>query len=161
MCVCAGLYYRPAGLKSLTVLEGNTDKRVVFKNFELDNLHVNKLDFTHNNYETYLKRNYFIPRDEKNYWAHATTNILPDGDGSLTADKGLFNIFPVDLDSVQHKNARSSSLGVVTTSPLRLEVEFSNVPLDLTWYLCFTYAYTNKVLFTGNKAKQDVQFSVL
>jgi hypothetical protein len=52
-------------------------------------------------------------------------------------------------------------LGVVSTSPLKLEVEFSEVVQDFTWFLCYTYVYTNKVNYTGSKTKQDVQFSVL
>jgi hypothetical protein len=46
--------------------------------------------------------------------------------------------------------------GVVSTSPLKLELEFEPVLDQVTWYLAFTFVYTNKILFTGSKSKQDV-----
>jgi hypothetical protein len=52
-------------------------------------------------------------------------------------------------------------LGVISTSPLKLEVEFSEVVQDFTWFLCQTFVYTNKVISSGSKTKQDVQFSVV
>jgi hypothetical protein len=52
-------------------------------------------------------------------------------------------------------------LGVISTSPLKLEVEFSEVVQDFTWFLCQTFVYTNKVIYSGSKTKQDVQFSVV
>ena len=97
----------------MTVLVGNTEKRVVYKNFELNNLHQNAQDYSHSNYEYYLENNYFIPpaegRDRK-YWAHTTSNLLPTN-VSTTQDKGLFNIFPLDLVSLDAKNSASTSLG--------------------------------------------------
>jgi len=104
----------------MTVLVGNTEKRVVYKNFELNNLHQNAQDYSHSNYEYYLENNYFIPpaegRDRK-YWAHTTSNLLPTN-VSTTQDKGLFNIFPLDLVSLDAKNSASTSLGKNSPPPL-------------------------------------------
>jgi hypothetical protein len=52
-------------------------------------------------------------------------------------------------------------LGVISTSPLKLEVEFSEVVQDFTWFLCQTFVYNNKVIYSGSKNKQVVQFSVV
>ncbi len=46
-------------------------------------------------------------------------------------------------------------LGVISTSPLKLEVEFSEVVQDFTWFLCQTFVYTNKVIYSGSITKQD------
>ncbi len=122
-----GFYYRPASLKSMTVLVGNTEKRVVYKNFELNNLHQNSPDFSHTTYEYYLENNYFIPppsssssssggsggdsgSEGRKYWAHAISNLLPTA-VSTTTDKGLFNVFPLDLLALDAKNTTASSLG--------------------------------------------------
>jgi hypothetical protein len=48
-----GVYYRPANLKSLTVLMGNTEARTVYRNFDLQNLHINSADPTHALYQRY------------------------------------------------------------------------------------------------------------
>lgn len=51
----------------------------------------------------------------------------------------------------------SVCVGVVTSSPLRLELEFSPPPSDtLTWFICFTFVYTNVIHFTGNKLRQEI-----
>jgi hypothetical protein len=113
-----GFYYRPASLKSMTVLMGNTEKRVVYKNFELQNLHQNLPDYSHTNYEHYLETNYFIPPgggwgndgEGKKYWAHTTSNLVPTT-VSTTESKGLFNVFPLDLLALDAKNTTASSLG--------------------------------------------------
>jgi hypothetical protein len=51
-------------------------------------------------------------------------------------------------------------LGIVSTSPLKLELEFSPVPSadDMTWFLSFTFVYLNKINFPGIKTKQDVSY---
>ena len=98
----------------MTVLLGNTEKRVVYKNFELQNLHQNIPDYSHTNYEYYLENNFFIPPGEgdegRKYWAHNTTNRMPTL-VSTTEDKGLFNIFPLDLLSLEAKSTAAASLG--------------------------------------------------
>jgi hypothetical protein len=111
----------------MTVLVGNTEKRVVYKNFELNNLHQNSPDFSHTTYEYYLENNYFIPppsssssssggsggdsgSEGRKYWAHAISNLLPTA-VSTTTDKGLFNVFPLDLLALDAKNTTASSLG--------------------------------------------------
>ena len=111
--LCAGIYYRPSTLKAMTVLVGNTEKRMVYKNFELNNLHQNLPDYTHINYERYLESNYFIPPGEgmeRKYWAHTVSNLIPTV-VSREEGKGLFNIFPLDLLSLDTKANAASSLG--------------------------------------------------
>jgi hypothetical protein len=51
--------------------------------------------------------------------------------------------------------------GVITTSPLRLELEFEPVLNDCTWYLCATYQYLTRINFSGSKLKQDVTFDYM
>ncbi len=104
----------------MSVLVGNTEKRIVYKNFELLNLHQNKPDFTHTNYEHYLENSYFLPPGATGeggeggggrlYWAHTVNNMLPTV-VSNTLDKGLFNVFPLDLMALESKNSAASSLG--------------------------------------------------
>ena len=107
----------------MSVLVGNTEKRILYKNFELLNLHQNKQDFSHINYEHYLENSYFLPPGMMKgggeggeegrgrlYWAHTTNNLLPRV-VSNTEDKGLFNIFPLDLTALENKNSTASSLG--------------------------------------------------
>ena len=110
----------------MTVLVGNTEKRQVYKNFELSNLHQNLPDFSHANYEYYLENNYFIPPPSsssssssssddaaggrRNYWAHSISNLVPSAP-STTDDKGLFNVFPLDLTSLDAKSTAASTLG--------------------------------------------------
>ena len=116
----------------MTVLMGNTEKRIVYKNFELQNLHQNLPDYSHTNYESYLEKNYFIPShsgggggggvggasgggpgswgDGRKYWAHTISNLVPTV-VSTTEDKGLFNVFPLDLLSLDAKSTSASSLG--------------------------------------------------
>ena len=174
----------------MTVLVGNTEKRVVYKNFELNNLHQNVQDYSHTNYEYYLENNYFLPPGEgqqRKYWAHTKANLVPTN-ASTTQDKGLFNMFPLDLVPLDAKHTTASSLGkrqlppppvcssawcvcvdlfflhtgVISTSPLKLELEFEPVlPNTCTWYLCCTYQYLSRIQFSGNKLKQDVTYAYL
>jgi hypothetical protein len=51
-------------------------------------------------------------------------------------------------------------LGIVSTSPLRLELVFEPVP-DITWFLVYTFVYTNKIQFSGSRMKQDVSVDML
>ena len=70
-------------------------------------------DYSHTNCEHYLENNYFIPAGEggnRKYWAHVTNNMVPTT-VSTTLSKGLFNVFPLDLSSLDAKTSSSSSLG--------------------------------------------------
>jgi hypothetical protein len=111
--VFLGIYYRPATLKSLTMLMGNTERRTVYKNFEVLNLHTNAHDFSHKNYERYLKNAHFIGPEETNYWVHTVSNILPTDPPPTDREKGLFNVFPLDLtsESLKKNASAGSSLG--------------------------------------------------
>jgi hypothetical protein len=94
-----GVFYRPESLKTMNVLLGNTESRIVYKNFNLENLNSNDLDPTHYMYQKYLQYNRFIPPHEKNYFSHTALNTRPETP-STTENKGLFNVFPLDLMSV-------------------------------------------------------------
>jgi hypothetical protein len=154
-----GVFYRPESLKTMNVLLGNTESRILYKNFNLENLNSNNLDWSHFLYQKYLQYKKFIPANDTNYFSHMVLNTLPN-QPLMSADKGLFNIFPLDLDPVSDElKIPSTSLGIISTSPLKLELEFSPVPSDdLTWFISFTFVYLNKINFTGNKLKQDVVY---
>lgn len=107
---CLGIYYRPDTLKSMTCLLGNSEKRQVYDNFELQNLNSNKHDYTHITYQKYLETNYFVVPNEDSFWAHMMTNQLPQAP-SGTADKGLFNCFPLCLTSDDLFKTPSSNIG--------------------------------------------------
>jgi hypothetical protein len=49
---------------------------------------------------------------------------------------------------------------VVSSSPLKLEIQFEPVP-DIQWYLMQTYVNTGKINFSGSKIKQEVTFEYL
>jgi hypothetical protein len=153
-----GIYYRPNQLKSMQVYLGNTESKITYHNFHLDNLNTNNLDYSHDLYEKYLQYNFFTPPDERNYFEHTRKNIIPLDPPSTVLGKGLFNVFPLSLSSelLSQKNMSNSNLGVVSSSPLRLEIEFEPVPKDITWYLFYTFVYMNKITFSGSKNKQDV-----
>jgi hypothetical protein len=156
-----GIFYRPANLKMMTAVMGNTEARVVYKNFQLENLNSNTMDYSHYHYMKYLQYNNFIPAGDKKYFAHMQMNTVPNNP-SLTTGKGLFNLFPLDLSrggmegSPWDLTAPAKTLGVVSTSPLKLEIEFSPVP-NLQWFLMYTFVYLNKAQFSGSSHKQDVQ----
>jgi len=84
----------------------------VYKGFDLQNLHLNMPDYSHYVYERYLEANYFIPPNVHKYWEHTGTNIVPTPPGTAI-QKGLFNIFPVDLvsDELLDTKRSSTSLG--------------------------------------------------
>ena len=156
-----GVYYRPNELKSMQALLSNTESRTTYSNFKLDNLNTNTMDYSHLNYEKYLQNNYFLPLGEKKYFAHTKNNIIPIAPVN-DVGKGLFNVFPLSLESEQlnPKNYATSSLGVISQSPLKLEIELEPVP-DIQWFLFFTFVYRNKVTFTGSKTRQDISIDYL
>ena len=112
-----GIFYRPEQLKTMTALLGNTETRSVFKNFRLENLNSTSLDFSHQLYEKYLQHSNFIPPGDKNYFLHLMHNRLPSPP-SLTAEKGLFNLFPLDLSSSDELSKNpASTLGTLPPPP--------------------------------------------
>jgi hypothetical protein len=50
--------------------------------------------------------------------------------------------------------------GVVSTSMLKLEIQFSPVQ-EIQWFLMQTYVNTGKINFSGSKTKQEVTFEYL
>ena len=156
-----GIYYRPNELKSMQALLSNTESRTVYNNFKLENLNTNAMDYTHLNYEKYLQNNYFLPLGEKKYFDHTKANLVPIAPVN-DLGKGCFNVFPLSLESEQlnPKNYATSSLGVISQSPLKLEIELEPVP-TVQWFLFFTFLYRNKITFSGSKVKQDVHIDYL
>lgn len=175
-----GYYYRPNQLKSMTCLLGNTETRTVYRNFELTNLHRNMGDRTHMLYNRYLCYNRFLPPDETRYFAHLATNTLAASPGHADNEKGAFNIFPLSLNTEEMNKSTSSALGkfyfwcflsgffnnvfvcagVVTTSPLKLEIQFEPVP-EMQWFLMQAYVNTCQINFTGSKTNQEVTIEYL
>ena len=178
-----GYYYRPNQLKSMTCLLGNTEARTVYRNFDLANLNVNLADRTHMLYNRYLCYNRFLPPGEKNYFAHLATNTLAAAPGSPDDEKGAFNIFPLSLTTEEMSKSTTSALGkcaiyhppgkkkivlicvclpvgVVSTSPLKLEIQFEPPP-TIQWYLVQTYVNNCISNFSGSKSKQEVTFDYL
>jgi hypothetical protein len=162
-----GIYYRPDNLKSMTALMGNTEARVIYKNFQLLNLNSNALDYSHYMYQKYLQYNYFVPPGNTKYFIHLQNNVVPN-EPATTDSKGLFNLFPLDLNGSgeglevgkkEHNELKTpaKTLGIVSTSPLKLEIEFSPVP-TMQWFLVYTFIYLNKINFSGSKDKQDVTY---
>ena len=176
----------------MTCLMGNTEKRVIHHGFELLNLNSDAHDYTHEVYQKYLENNYFIVPGEQAYWAHMTNSMLP-GTPSKEKAKGLFNVFPLRLDSDDLHSKTSGGggggggsnmgeyfffergrggdagrreiivftcAGVVSSSPLKIELEFEP-QLDYTWYLCYTFQTTHNISFTGSRHKQECAVSQL
>jgi hypothetical protein len=151
----------------MTVLEGHTESRNVYKNFDLQNLNSNNLDNSHYMYQKYLQYNKFLPAGETKYFDHIMYNNVPDAPVT-TEGKGLFNLFPLDLNSPlfqpkSNKNTGSTTLGVISTSPLKLEIELAPIPAgvatDVNWFLMYTFVYLNKINFPGGvNKKQDVTY---
>lgn len=94
---------------------GNNENRVVYRNFDLQNLGTNAMDYTHLLYERYLQNNRFIPPSDRTYWAHMKNDVLPQppvGD----AGKGLCNLFPLALDTEELSKTSSLNLGMFFSS---------------------------------------------
>jgi len=132
---------------------GNTESRTVYQNFVLNNLNTNAPDYSHYTYQKYLQLQNFIPPGEKKYFSHTMNNVVPAVATHQTG-KGLFNLFPLDLS---HSFPTTTNLGVVSTSPLKLEIEFSPVPTT-TWFVIYTFVYLNKIMFPGQKNKQEITY---
>ena len=86
-------------------------------------------DISHINYEKYLENNFFIPPPSsgaegvvgggvagRKYWLHSVNNLVPRA-VSTTESKGVFNVFPLDLLSLDAKNTTASNLGKTTIPP--------------------------------------------
>lgn len=93
---------------------GNNDTRKVYRNFDLQNLNTNALDYTHLLYERYLQNNHFIPPGDRTYWAHMKNDWLPQP-VSNDAGKGLCNLFPIALDTEELNKTSSMNLGIGQT----------------------------------------------
>ena len=107
-----GYYYRPNQLKSMTCVLGNTEQRTVYRNFELNNLNINRSDRTHMLYNRYLCYNHFLPPEETTkYFAHLVKNTLATAPGDANIEKGAFNIFPLSLTTEEMSKSTSSALG--------------------------------------------------
>lgn len=95
----------------MTVLQGNTESRIVYKNFNLENLNSNNLDWSHFLYQKYLQYKKFIPFNETNYFSHTALNKIPNP-AQTTDSKGFFNMFPLDLDPISDElKIPSTNLG--------------------------------------------------
>ena len=154
-----GTFYRPNNLKRMTLLMGNTEKREIYKQIDLDNLNTNNLDVSHLYYTKYLAYNYFIPPNEKKFFAHTMLNMIPET-ADTTLNKGLFNVFPVFLDSKEISKP-TSTIGVVNTAPLYLELEFTPVLTEITWFLACTFVYKSRIHFPGSKSSQEITIDYL
>lgn len=154
-----GIYYRPASLKNMTALLGDTETRAVYDNFELKNLNSDAMDASHEFYQKYLEHHFFVPAGETAYFNHTQDILIPETP-STAREKGCFNVFPLSLAALEGHRARQSRLGVVSMSPLKLELEFEPV-LTETWFVAYTFVYTNRIEFTGSPQHQDVVFDQL
>ncbi len=113
----AGILYRPKGLKALTcLLGGGTEKRTVYKGFELKALNSNAPDPSHLAYSKYLEQEFFVSPTDNLYWAHiGVTNILPRTPDNKT-DMGQYNVFPIDLSALD-KTLGATNVGTYTHTP--------------------------------------------
>ncbi len=134
---------------------GDSESRTVYHNFMLNNLNSSAPDYSHYAYQKYLELQQFIPPGENKYFAHLINNNVP-AVPSFNTGKGLFNLFPLDL-SHNFKHSSSTSLGIVSTSPLKLEIEFSPTPVN-QWFVTYVFVYLNKIMFPGQKSKQEVTY---
>jgi hypothetical protein len=117
----------------MTCLLGNTENRIVFDNFELQNLNSDAQDYTHGMYQKYLETNHFIaPEQEQNYWSHTKSCVLPKTP-STAKEKGLFNIFPLCLTSDELFKTPSSNIGMYLCPPPPPPPPYS---LSLSLLLC-------------------------
>jgi hypothetical protein len=146
------------------VLLGNTELRAVYNGIDLDNLHLDYPDPSHESYQRYLEARSFLPatgKKEHVFWEHLATRAVPRTKVA-SARLGLYNVFPVDLmsDEVQ-RSARSSQLGFISTSPLRVELEFSPVQTEVNWLVCFSFVYCHRLTCPGSRGKQNIDLTTL
>jgi len=87
---------------------------------------------------------------------------------SLKSQKSKKSLYPtVFFHLKQYKTIRKFSCscfflvpGVITTSPLRIEVELQPVPA-IQWHMFYTFLYLNKIMFTGSRVNQEIAFDYL
>ncbi len=153
-----GIYYRPQHLKAMRVYIGSAQNQKIFENFELLNLNSSQRDPSHVAYTKYLETNAFLPyNSEQEFFSHLKGNTVPSTTAVLpaTEHRGLFNVFPLSLTSdLLDKQTVGSSIGVVSTSPLRLELEFSQ-NLSENWSVVYTFSHRNRITYSGSLSKQD------
>ena len=121
-------------------------------------------DHTHELYQRYLENNYFVPPGgdvNHMFWAHIRSKTVPAIPYATDTDKGLYNVFPLSLDDGDLQKMPSSNLGVVSTSPLKLEIVCDPYNATVDWFVAFTFVYLNKINFTGQKLKQEVTFNTM
>lgn len=51
--------------------------------------------------------------------------------------------------------------GVVTTTPLFVELSFEPVETEIQWFIVFTYVYRNKITFPGSRTRQEIGIETL
>jgi len=95
----------------MAVLLGQSEERIIYDNFRLENLNSNNVDFTHTCYEEYLKNHKFITPFERGYFVHSTSNVLPTPPDNREKNRGAFNVFPLDLSALKYKPQNSTNLG--------------------------------------------------
>jgi hypothetical protein len=135
-----GIYYRPNTLKTMSCLLGNTESRIVYKNFNLENLNSNAHDESHYNYQKYLQYNKFLPQNDNNYFIHTALNIKPNP-ASTEEDKGWFNIFPLDLMSI------TDELKIPSTNLGKLLREYFGKGLYIVKKTFFNFRYRINISF--------------
>ena len=144
----------------MTCLMGNTENRVVYHNFNLQHLNSDTRDPTHQMYQRYLEHQFFVPpNDTHPFFVSHVDNKIPTT-VAHGADKGDYNVFPLALNLPVKSTGASSSLGIITQSPLKLELEFEpvNTTDAVTWYLVFTFLYTNRIQFPGSRTQQNITY---
>ena len=71
-----------------------------------------------------------------------------------------FSCHPTPFSYSTHNNKKKTISGVITTSPLRIEVELQPVP-TVQWHMIYTFLYLNKITFTGSRIHQEINFDIL
>lgn len=103
--------YRPKTLKKLVVYDNSTPQRVLYQNFELDNLNQEKTnDKSWLRYEEYMIRNRFLQHGVHTRRFFNAKQVITDT-VLETGDRGNFSIFPLDLTGLKTKKESKHPLG--------------------------------------------------
>jgi hypothetical protein len=67
-------------------------------------------------------------------------------------------LFKIKKNIVSKKNRVGFILGIGSSSPLKIELEFGTNLAD-NWVLAYTFSNLNRVDYSGSPSKQDVVFT--
>ena len=153
----------PPGLKEMAVTQTssihNSDSHI-YSNFHLQDLHINKINLSWQNYLNYLIDNEYLDTQSASTFFSPRYTRLNEAD--LTSDTGhsAAMYFPLAISSSLHQDQPLISLQTaqVNYSPLALNLNFETSSDNLSKYYC-CIVYFNRYSIDFNLAQNAIKVS--